>query len=487
MRDAQLKYRSAFPHRYGIAGHKAGQPAAGLITAFALAGLFGFLAPATAWGGEDQRPLNFTAKSDTINLAGLEQSFRDVARRVSPSVVAITASAEPASADTPARSAELTGAMLERLMQGNARIVGTGFCVDAEGFILTNEHVVREAKQIYVTTDEGRTFPALVVGTDPRSDLAVLKIPARLTPVTFAPTADAYRGQWTIVIGNPVGLSTGGAMCMSVGVVSAIGRELPKLSEREGRLYSNLIQTSAEVNPGNSGGPLVDLHGNVLGIVTAVVLPHKTTNGIGFAIPADESLRQKIDQLKAGQAVVYGYLGVSVREHASGGVGVATVGEKTPAEGLLEPGDVLVRVNGQPIATESAFVRIVGASPVDRPVSIVVKRDGREWSMSVRLAAHPGVRPGVDASNQRLFWRGAELGVVAASDGGVRVCSLLPNSPLVAAGAKPGSVIRTVAGKPVHSLVELLQVLDETPAELCQVVIEPKSETSQTTVASSAE
>jgi S1-C subfamily serine protease len=233
---------------------------------------------------------------------------------------------------------------------------------------------------------------------------------------------------------------------------------------------------------------MIDIQGNVLGIVTAVVLPQKTTNGIGFALPADGVLRAKVAQLKKGLPVVYGYLGVSVRENANGGVLVSTVGEKTPAEGLLEPGDVLVRVDGQPVSNEASFIRVVGAAPLDRPVTLVMKRGGREQSINVRLSAHPNVKPGVDASNQRLFWRGAELGATAAAatEGGVRVCSLLPNSPLAAAGAKPGSLIRSVAGKPVPDLVSLLQVLDETPAELCQVVIEP-SETSQTTIASGAE
>lgn len=455
-----------------------------LITAFVLATLLAAAPIASA--AQQGKALPFTGKSDTVDLVGLEQSFRDVARRVSPSVVAITASAEPAPADVPTRSAELNGAMLERLMQGSARIVGTGFCVDADGYILTNEHVIRDAKQIFVTTDDGRTFPALVIGSDPRSDMAILKIPAKLAPVNFAPTADAYRGQWTVAIGNPVGLATGGTMCMSVGVVSAVGRELPKLSEREGRLYTNLIQTTAEVNPGNSGGPLFDLHGNVMGIVTAVVLPHKTTNGIGFAMPADAAFKAKIAQLKRGTPVVYGYLGVAVRDHASGGVYVTTVGEQAPATGVLQTGDVLVRVDGQAVGNESTFVRIVGAAPTNRAVTLVVNRGGREQSFSVKLASHPNVKAGIDATTQRLYWRGAELGTaVVEAEQGVRVCSVVPGSLLAAQGAKPGSVIRSVAGKPVNDLVSLLQVLDETPAELCQVILAPSS--AQTTIASGAE
>ena len=455
-----------------------------LITVTALTALMAFAVPAKA-GSPGDRPLQFTARSDTIDLSGLEQSFRQVAQRVSPAVVAITASSDPAAADQPLRSADLNGSMLDRLMQGSARIVGTGFCVDAEGYILTNEHVVRDAKQIYVTTDDGRTFPALVVGTDPRSDLAMLKIPAALPAVTFAAGNEVSRGQWTIVLGNPVGLAATGSMCMSVGIISAVGRELPRLSEREGRIYSNLIQTSAEVNPGNSGGPLIDLQGNIIGMVTAVVLPHKTTNGVGFAIPADTTLKARIAQLKRGSPILYGYLGVAVTDHAGGGVWVNRVGESAPAAGVLKPGDILVSVDGRAVPTESAFVRIVGASPTDRPVKLRVKRNGRDQTFSVRLISHPNVKPGVDASNQRFYWRGAELGIVA--QGGVRICNLFPGSPLASAGAKPGSVIEAVAGKPVPDLVSLLKVLDETPAELCQVQLAPQQVSETTTIASGAE
>jgi serine protease Do len=286
-------------------------------------------------------------------------------------------------------------------------------------------------------------------------------------------------------MGNPVGLAGGGAMCMSVGVVSAVGRELPKLSEREGRLYTNLIQTTAEVNPGNSGGPLFDIQGNVMGVVTAVVLPHKTTNGIGFAIPADAALRAKIEQLKLGTPIVYGYLGVAVRDHAGGGVWVTTVGDDAPASGVLQQGDVLVRVNGQPVSNESAFIRVVGAAPTDRMVTLVVNRSGREVSLNVRLSAHPDIVAGVDVSTQRLYWRGAELTTAAsATGGGVRVAAIEPGSPLLTLGVKAGSIIHSIAGRPVPDLVTLQQILDETPSEKIKLSLIPLPDSAKTAVAS---
>ena len=437
-------------------------------------------APATA-----QEALPLTSQSDTVDLLGLEQSFRNVARTVTPGVVAITAAADPAPATVgDLRSSQLTAAVLDDLLHSAPRIVGTGFCVDADGFVVTNEHVVRDARQLYVTTDDGRTFPALVVGTDPRSDLAVLKVPTTLPPLAFAAPGTTYRGQWTVAVGNPIGLAGGGNLCMSVGVVSALGRELPRLSEREGRLYTNLIQTTAEVNPGNSGGPLFDLHGKVIGVVTAVVLPQEQTNGIGFAMPADEAMRAKIEQLKRGRPVTHGFLGVSVAEVRDGGVRVTGVGDAAPANNLLRVGDVLLRLDGQAIDSPAALVRLVSDASTTRDLPIALRRDGAELAVSVRLRPREDLTAGVDVTGQRLRWRGATLAV--AANGGVRVCALEADSPLAAAGLGVGSVIADVAGRPVRDLVALQRVIDETPVELCKLGLLSPAEDARTAALSSA-
>ena len=433
-----------------------------------------------------QDALPLTSQSDTVDLLGLEQSFRNIARTVTPGVVAVTAAADPAPPERDGlRSSQLTPDVLDALLRSVPRIVGTGFCVDADGFIVTNEHVVRDAAQLYVTTDDGRTFPAMVVGTDPRSDLAVLKVPANLPPVNFAASGTVYRGQWTVAVGNPIGLAGGGNLCMSVGVVSAVGRELPRLSEREGRLYTNLIQTTAEVNPGNSGGPLFDLHGKVIGVVTAVVLPQGQTNGIGFAMPVDEAMRAKIEQLKRGRPVTHGFLGVSVADVREGGVRVTGVGEATPASGLLLPGDVLLRLDGQPVDSPAAFVRLVSDAPTTRDVPVALRRDGAELAVNVRLQPRRDLTAGVDVTGQRLRWRGATLAV--AVSGGVRVCGLAAGSPLSAAGLTVGSVIKDVAGRPVGDLVALQRILDETPVERCKLgLLPPPAGDDQSAVLSSA-
>ncbi|MEL7238260.1 MAG: trypsin-like peptidase domain-containing protein [Planctomycetota bacterium] len=410
------------------------------------------------------RAISFTAQSDTVDLVGLEQAFGRVSKSVSPSVVAITATnvVPPAGADV--RSSKLTSETVDELLRAGPKVVGTGFCIDADGYILTNEHVISGAKQIYVTTDRGRIFPAIVVGTDPRSDLAVLKIPAALPAVTFAPETSVRRGQWTIALGNPIGLAIGGEMSMSVGVVSAVGRHLPKLSEKEGRLYSNLIQTTAEVNPGNSGGPLFDLTGRVIGIVTAVVLPQKQTNGLGFAMPADGAMMSKVRRLMRGEPVVHGYLGVAVREQAAGPVRVATVGTDTPATGKILPGDELLRVNGYAIEDEASFIRLVGSSPTDRAVPVVLRRQGREVAVNVYLEPRADAS-GIDRFRQRLHWQGITFGVTA-SPVGDRVCVLNidPNSP-IASSLRPGAIVKGVARQPAADLATLQLLLDRTPRD----------------------
>ena len=179
--------------------------------------------------------------------------------------------------------------------------MGTGFIVDSDGYIVTNDHVVSSNDNIWVTTDDHHVYPAIVVGSDPRSDVAVLKIPASKLPTIRFAEAPAKRGQWTMALGNPYGLAGGGEMAVSVGIVSATGRSLPKLSSHEERLYCDLIQTTAQINPGNSGGPLFNLKGEMIGINAAVILSQKVTNGIGFAIPVTPHLRQTIDDLKQGR------------------------------------------------------------------------------------------------------------------------------------------------------------------------------------------
>src|SRR4051794_4200264 len=367
------------------------------------------------------RPVQVT---DTFDAAELEKQFEAVARRVSPAVVAISATDTSVQAAGIDRADELNPEKLSNVLDAVDRTVGTGFIVDPDGYIVTNEHVVGKAEQIWVTTDDKKVYPALVVGSDPRSDLAVIKIPAHNLPaVRVADGAAVRRGQWAIAIGNPYGMAAGGEMAVSVGVVSAVGRSLPKLSGKEDRLYSDLIQTTAQINPGNSGGPLFDVRGDVIGVNCAVILPQKQTNGIGFALPAGPRLRDIIDNLKDGREVTYGYLGVRVstptaRECRQAGLPndegakVDFVDADSPAEAAkLKVGDVIVRLNGEPIHDGEHFVRAIGAAPLTGTTAVVY-RDRKPITINLTLRRREVAAAPITRDSQRLRWNGMLLGPI---------------------------------------------------------------------------
>jgi serine protease Do len=434
---------------------------------------------------------------DNFDAADLEQHFQDVARRISPAVVAISATEATVDTESTLRSDDLNPDKLASMLETVDRTVGTGFIVDADGYIVTNDHVVDGAEQLWVTTDAHKVYPAIVVATDPRADLAVLKIPGKNLPVVHYASAPAHRGQWTIAIGNPYGMAGGGEMSVSVGVVSALDRSLPRLSGKEDRLYSGLIQTTAQINPGNSGGPLFDLNGDVIGVNTAVILPHKEqVNGIGFAIPTDAHIRRLIDTLKEGRDVQYAYLGVRVttptpHERREAGLGDEAVGVRiesiepgSPASAAnLKVGDILTELDGDAVHDSDGFVRLVGMCPVGEPVKAVVYRDGPR-NLELHLRARPAPSQTVNRSKQRLHWRGMLLGPIpigwhgapggnkAATHDGILVIGIDSKSPMIAEGIKAGTVITSVAGQSVHDMAELQRILNDTPTAQCRLQVE---------------
>src|SRR5687768_15744059 len=195
-------------------------------------------------GAESSVERGVRTGSTTIRLAELQEQFAAVARDVAPAVVAISASSTPISLD--GANGRMTASQVQAVLAETRHAVGAGFVIDAEGYVLTNDHVVAGREHVWVVTDDRKVYPAWGGGTDRRSDLAVLTIPARGLPVAkFARTPRIDRGQWTITLGNPWGLAEGGELSMSVGVVSAVGRSLPMLAERDDRDYTSLIQTTA--------------------------------------------------------------------------------------------------------------------------------------------------------------------------------------------------------------------------------------------------
>ncbi len=429
-----------------------------------------------------------TARADepvAPDAAALEAQFKAVAQRVAPAVVAISASSEADSAPASCRTAELNTDKLQAFLSRTTRVVGTGFVLTADGYVLTNDHVIDDAEQLWVTMDDRRVYPAIVVGSDPRSDLAVLKIPGHHLPVVhLGDGARASRGQWSLAVGNPFGLSGEGGMCVSVGVISAVHRSLPKLTEKENRLYCDLLQTTAQINPGNSGGPLFDLRGDVIGINTAVVLPQHTAtgtlNGIGFALPIDDHLRATVAHLERGDELPYGYLGVLVSDPTdrqrqttgladAAGVCVDEVRRDSPAASVLRAGDILLAIGNEPVTDSGDFVRRVGATPPERPLPISLLRDGRPLATTVTLRRRVMPIPSVTHLNQRLRWGGMLVIPLPPDEPGpgLKVAHVDAASPFARAGVRDGTILRTVAGRPVATIVDLQDAINDVPLDQC--------------------
>jgi S1-C subfamily serine protease len=418
------------------------------------------------------------------DLSDLESRFKSVADRVAPAVVAISASTIADNSPAASRCAELSADKLQAFLSKTTRMVGTGFIIDSEGYILTNDHVIDDAEQLWITTDDRKVYPAIVVGSDPRGDLAVLKIPGHKLPtVHLGDGASVHRGQWSIAIGNPYGLSGEGGMCLSVGVISAVNRSLPRLSDTENRLYCDLIQTTAQINPGNSGGPLFDLHGDVIGINTAVIMPQKSVNGIGFAKPITRNLLDEVAQLKQGTEVVYGYLGVIVsnpsdqdRELAGVkvpvGVHVDSIQNDSPAAGgKIEQDDLLLAIDHRPVVDSDTFVALVGTTTVTRPVTIELLRAGRPIRVELQLTRRTPVVPAITRETQRLRWAGMLVGpsITGGRFNGVTVLDVDPSSPFIKLGLHEGAIIRTVSNKPLHTLIDLQSIINDTPLDRCDL------------------
>ena len=332
-------------------------------------------------------------------------SFADVVERVSPAVVNIAVTKRSGSIPTavwPERFPR--GGEFERFFRrffdeqdgtsGGPRFprqvrgAGSGFVIDADGFIATNQHVIDGAEEIVVTFQSGEQLEAVVIGQDERTDLALIRIdpPSELTALQFGDSDRARVGEWVLAIGNPFGL--GGTA--TVGIVSARGRDI------QSGPYDDYLQIDAPINSGNSGGPVFNTAGEVIGVNTAIFSPNGGSIGIGFAIPANQA-RAILDELREDGSVERGWLGVSIRsvdqELAESlglvdarGARVAYVEQGSPADraGLLD-GDVIMEFAGQVVDSARTLSRLVGGTDADERVSIEVWRDGETLEFTVEL------------------------------------------------------------------------------------------------------
>ncbi|MCM8770541.1 MAG: Do family serine endopeptidase, partial [Candidatus Omnitrophica bacterium] len=352
--------------------------------------------------------------------------------------------------------------------------LGSGTIIDSEGYILTNEHVVANADKITVKLSDGREFKAEVKGTDPRSDLAIIKINAKNLPVATLGDSDNLKiGQWAIAIGNPFGfVLENPEPTVTVGVISALHRSLGKVFQRS-RDYSDLIQTDAAINPGNSGGPLVNLNGEVIGINVAIFTTSGGYEGVGFAIPINNAKRI-IRRLIEGKKVIYGWLGVSVQDldenlakyfglPDKNGVLVTKVLEGSPAQKAgVKESDVIKKFDQKTINNVKELLAIVGATEAGKKVKMTVIRDKRELNLDIEVGERPEkIEEFGEEGRTSQAWRGMEVQTLTSSlarrfglgeEEGVVVTAVKPNSPADEAGIVPGDVILEINKVPVRNI-----------------------------------
>jgi serine protease Do len=364
--------------------------------------------------------------------------------------------------------------------------LGSGVIVSPEGYILTNNHVVEGATDVLVTLSDKRDFKARVVGTDPKTDIAVLKIDGgSFTPIVIGDSSKLQVGDYALAIGNPFGVG----QTVTMGIVSATRRTNLGIEE-----YEDFIQTDAPINPGNSGGALVNDRGELMGINTAILSHGSGGNqGIGFAVPVNLA-RSVMDQLIRHGKVTRAYLGIvpqdvtpsiarAFGQRSTSGALVGDIGPDSPAEraGLLK-GDIITELNGQPVNDSNQLRMSVSMMQPDASVNLKVLRSGSERQMTVKLGELPGKVE--RASNDQGRSEGALQGVAVddldrqtarelglpANAAGVVVTGISPSSPAASSGLRQGDVIQEVNRQPVKSTADFERAVRNTKEETLLLV-----------------
>ena len=452
-----------------------------------MAGVAGLGATVLLAGPGFNSRLGLNAVSPSAHAQGVQRpvGFADIVEKVKPAVVSVRVKMDGGprvgfEGDSPFRP----GSPMDRFFRefgvpneggregnqggapGRRNLVtgqGSGFFISADGYAVTNNHVVDKAENVQVTTDDGKIYPAKVIGTDQRSDLALIKVDGRgdFPFVKFA-EGNPRIGDWVLAVGNPFGL--GGTV--TAGIVSARGRDIGNGP------YDDFIQIDAPVNKGNSGGPTFDVDGNVIGVNTAIFSPSGGSVGIAFAIPAD-TVKKVVAQLKDKGSVIRGWIGVqiqSVTPEIAESIGLKNVQGALVAEPQadgpavkagIEAGDVITQVNGAPIKDARELARQISGMPPGTTVNLLVLRKGSEKTISLKLGQLPNEREAraEPRSNEpsgtevpRLGLTLAPAGQVAGSGNeGVVVTNVDPNGIAADHGFKTGDVILDVGGKRVGS------------------------------------
>ncbi|MBM4142673.1 MAG: DegQ family serine endoprotease [Lentisphaerae bacterium] len=450
---------------------------------FSTAALAVGIAAALAFGAAAQgkEPV---AQEDVALLKRTGKAFAEVARKAIPAVVFVEVeqTVQAQGYGRPDSPYDFFGDEFFRQFFGapsvprqfRQRGQGSGFIITKDGYILTNNHIVGDADKITVKLRDGRSFEARLIGADPKTDVAVVKIEGKNLPVLEPGNSEELEiGEWVVAVGNPFGLTE----TVTVGVVSAKGRSNIGMAE-----YEDFIQTDAAINPGNSGGPLLNIEGKVIGMNTFIVTRSGGYMGIGFAIPINMAVSIKDQLVKSGK-VVRGQIGIVIGEMTTDlarqfgldeprGILIQQVMENSPAEKAgLKHGDVIVELDGKPVESVGAFRNTVASNPPGTAFKLSVFRDGKARTVEVTTAAlgeeAAGVE-GADAVFEALGMRLENLTDEMAErfgykkGDGVIVAQVENGGQAAQLGIRPGHLVTSVGQRDVKSVEEFVDAVNKT-------------------------
>jgi serine protease Do len=419
----------------------------------------------------------FSAPAQAADAIQHPAGFADLVAKVQPAVISVRVKMDGANArneSSPLPPFDRFFGPFGRQNGPDARPrmvtgLGSGFFISSDGYAVTNNHVVEHAKSVEVTTNDGKTYTAKVVGTDRKTDLALIKVDGSGFPVVGFATKTPRVGDWVVAVGNPYGL--GGTV--TAGIVSARGRDIGAGP------YDDFLQIDAPINKGNSGGPAFDVDGNVIGVNTAIFSPSGGSVGIGFVIPAD-TVKTVVAQLKDNGHVTRGFIGVEIQKitpeiaeslglKSTEGALVAQPRPNSPAaKAGIEAGDVLTAVNDRPVKDAHELARAIAAMAPGTSLKLTLLRNHEQKSLTVTLGELPNQQQArAETDNGRSSAPDAgRLGLSlapAASMGegssGVVVTGVDPHGPAAEHGVRPGDVILDIAGKQVSSPAEVRAAL----------------------------
>ena len=428
----------------------------------------------------------------TQQLAQKPVGFADIVERVKPAVISVRVKMErPANSnlkdnddDNPFPPGSPFERFFRRFGMPNGQNLpngpevitgqGSGFFISADGYAVTNNHVVQNAESVKVTTDDGKSYDAKVIGTDQRTDLALIKIDGKDFPFVKLADGAPRIGDWVLAVGNPFGL--GGTV--TAGIVSARGRDIGAGP------YDDFIQIDAPVNKGNSGGPTFDVDGNVIGVNTAIYSPSGGSVGIAFAIPAD-TVKSVVSQLREKGSVTRGWIGVQIQpvtsdiadslglKQATGALVAEPQANSPAAKAGIQSGDVIVSVNGTPVHDARELAKRISAMAPGTSIALDVIHGGQQKTVTVTLGTLPNEKQAANEPSPRLG-RNSEVdvpklgfsvapanSVVGSDTSGLVVTAIAEGGVAADHGLQVGDVIIDVGGKPVTTPAEFRKSLSD--------------------------